>query len=200
MKTFQKIENETLYFSSCKECEAHCCNGEMGTLYAQIILEDFEKVYEKFPILFIYGELGYLKPVILLTNGKEFCRYVENNLCSIYEKRPSICKNYPLSAHLDNSIYIDKNCPAVGDKGTTIVEKGKINKQFNNYSFSNYQARYINTHFCFEEINNKNYLQKAITLNNINFYKFIKDFDDKYVNYHLKSLKNLDDYYFKAQT
>ncbi|SKB74584.1 YkgJ family cysteine cluster protein [Malaciobacter marinus] len=198
MKTFERIENETLFFSSCETCEAHCCDGERGILYTQILLEDFEKVYENFPIVFMYGELGYLKPVILLTNGKEFCRYLENNLCTIYEKRPSTCRNYPLSAHLDNSIYVDKNCPAITNEGTIIVKDGKINKEFNNYSFSDYQIRYINTHFCFHEINNSDNLTKAITLNGIDFYKFVKDFDDKYVSMHLKSLKNIDEYYLKA--
>ncbi len=195
MKSFKKVENETIYFSSCENCEAQCCSGKMGSLYAQIILEDFEKCSKYFPILFMFGELGYLKPVILLSNGKDFCKYIKDLKCSIYENRPSICRNYPLSAHLDNHIYLDTTCPALGDKGKIVFKNGILNKDFNTYKFEEYQENYVKTHFNFENFNKKENLTKAITLKAIDFYKFKEDFNNKFIKLHLQSLKNLDSYY-----
>ncbi|AXX91504.1 zinc/iron-chelating domain-containing protein [Malaciobacter molluscorum LMG 25693] len=196
MKTFEKIKSDTFYFNSCEGCEAKCCDGRFGSLFAQITLEDFEKVYEIFPILFIYGELNFLKPVILLTNGKSLCKYNKDFKCTIYEKRPSICKNYPLSAHLDNSIYIDKSCPALNsNNGLKIVEDGQIKNNFNNYDFHNYQEKYIKMHFYFDKFNKKNNLKPIIFLNNVQFYSFKNNLNDYYIELQIKSLKNIDTYY-----
>ncbi|RXJ99110.1 zinc/iron-chelating domain-containing protein [Arcobacter sp. CECT 8986] len=196
MKTFEKIKSDTFYFDSCDGCEAKCCDGRYGSLFAQIILEDFKEVSEYFPILFIYGELGYLKPVILLTNGNSLCKYNKDFKCTIYENRPSICRNYPLSAHLDNSIYIDKSCPALqSNNGSKIIENEKILNDFNTYDFNNYQEKYINMHIYFDKFNKEENLKPIIFLNNVMFYSFRNSFDDYYINLQMNSLKNLDKYY-----
>ncbi|RXJ86801.1 YkgJ family cysteine cluster protein [Arcobacter sp. CECT 8985] len=195
MKTFEKVENKTYYFSSCDSCEALCCDGREGSLFAQIILEDFEEVYKNFPIVFILGELGFLKPVILLTNGKSLCQYNKDFKCTIYDQRPSICKNYPLSPHLDNSIYIDKTCPATKQRGETIVKNFNINKNLNTYDFDNYQDKYIKTHFHFDKYKNLDNLEKIITLNAVDFYSIKTNSNDYYIDLHHKSLKNINNYY-----
>ncbi len=195
MKSFKKIENETIYFSSCENCESQCCSGKMGSLYAQIILEDFKECSQYFPIVFMLGELGYLKPVILLSNGDDFCKYLKNFNCTIYEKRPSICKNYPLSANLDNHIYLDINCPALGQEGKVVFKNGILNKNFNSYKFEEYQKNYIKTHLNFANYNKKENLIKAITLKGIDFYRFKKDFNNNFIKLHLQSLENLNNYF-----
>lgn len=198
MKTFIPTNDKTFYFSSCKNCEAQCCNGKHGTLFAQIILDDFEKIYKNFPILFIKGELGYLKPVILLTNGNSHCKYVKDFKCTIYEKRPSICQVYPLSVNIDNNYYIDCNCPAVGTKGELIAKHKDINPSFHNEILDNYQDKYIKTHLEFEKLNKEEHLIEAVTIKNITFYKFKSSFNNKYIQLHLESLENLKDKYFKT--
>lgn len=196
MRNFEKCENKAYIFSSCSTCEARCCNGFYETVYAQIILEDFSLVAQKFPIAFIFGELGFLKPVVLLTNGKEFCRYVIDNKCSIYEKRPSVCRVYPLSAHITNEVYIDTNCPAVDNQnGKEIVKNGIIDKDFKDKILEDYQEKYINTHLHFERFNKPEYLKKIITIRDTNFYKFEQCFEDKFLKLHLKSLKFFDEYF-----
>ena len=44
MKTFVNTKNETYYFSSCSTCDARCCDGTRGSLFTQIVLDDFKEV------------------------------------------------------------------------------------------------------------------------------------------------------------
>lgn len=195
MKTFENSKGKNYSFSSCSNCEAKCCNGKLGTVFSQIILEDFYEVYEHFPIVFLFGELGFLKPVILLTNGDSFCKYLKDFKCSIYDKRPSVCKIYPLSPHLTNDIYIDTSCPAVNEGKDLIVENGIVSRNFMHPYLDNYLDKYINMHQYFEKFNNKEKLDFAIKIGNEKFYKFKEDFDDEYIKLHLSSLKNIDKYF-----
>ena len=200
MKHFINSQNKKYTFSTCEGCESNCCDGKTGTIFSQIILDDFKQIYENYPILFIFGELGYIKPILLLTNGKDLCRYVKDSKCTIYEKRSSICKAYPLSAHIDNNIYVDHLCPAVNSdnkNSTVLVENKKINKNFYSKIFDNYQDKYIQTHNELEKFNIKSDFDVAITINGIDFYKYKKQTSNKYLKLHQKSLKLLEDDYFK---
>lgn len=195
MKSFIPISNNNFTFDSCSNCNANCCDGRKGTIYSQVLKEEFEKTYKNFPILFIFGELGFCKPVILLTNGKEFCFYQQNHMCSIYEDRPTVCRTYPLSPNLDNQIYIDITCPEV-NKGNSFLIKNEniIMDSYKNSIFDNYQDKYIETHFEFETLNKEDF-EEAITINDVIFYKYIGDKDSLYINFHKKSLKNLQKYF-----
>jgi len=200
MKQFIETSNKIYNFSSCEICQANCCNGQKGTLFAQIILEDFKEVYENFPIVFIFGELGYIKPVVLLTNGNSFCKYLKEYKCTIYEKRPSICRVYPLSANIDNKIYIDELCPAVDesfDENNYIVKDNAIHKNFDYKTLHEYQDKYIETFHELDQFNKKEDFSLAIQINGIQFFKFKKDVDNKYMQMHQKSLIHLQDGYFK---
>lgn len=197
MHFFKNINDFSYSFSSCECCNAACCDGSKNILYAQIILEDFKLVSKNFPILFIFGELGYAKPVVLLTNGKDFCKYIKNNRCTIYESRPSICRVYPLSANIDNQVYIDQSCPALSMSDKKPVDNTKILKEFDNPILDNYQDKYINTHNQFDQYNQKENFNLVFTINGVKLFKFNKDFDDEYVKLHLKSLKHLESEYFK---
>ena len=199
MKQFEATIDKTYSFSSCEICEAKCCNGKQGTLFSQVILEDFERIYKNFPILFIFGELGYIKPVVILTNGDTFCKYLKNHKCTIYENRPSICRTYPLSANIDEMIYIDVLCPAVDTQvnSTPIIQNQQINKSFDYSTLHNYKDKYIDTFRLFEEFNNKEDFTPTIELNGVVFYKYLKQSEDKYMKMHLESLVHLQDKYFK---
>ena len=140
MKTFIDTTNKSFTFSSCEGCPARCCDGREGSVYSELLLEEFERVSQNFPILFTFGELGFLKANVLLSNGKDFCPYIENHKCTIYEDRPQVCRNYPLSPHLDNNIYIDDSCPAItSENGIDIVRDGIVKDPFYNDSLENYQ-------------------------------------------------------------
>ncbi len=195
MKTFLDTTNKSFTFSSCDGCPSKCCDGKEGTVFSQLILDDFETVSKYFPILFTYGEMGYLKANILFSNGKDFCPYIKNHQCTIYNERPSICRVYPLSPNLDNKIYIDDSCPAINTTyGQQIVDNGKVIDNFMFSTLDNYQDKFINTHIHFEQYNNNKDFTKILTINNIDFYKYIGDKKDFYLDLHLLSLSFLSTY------
>ncbi len=191
MKEFILTKNRDFTFSGCENCEALCCNGKFGTIYSQIILEEFEKVYKNFPILFIFGELDFIKPVVLLTNGDHSCPYLEDYRCSIYQNRPTVCRTYPLSPNLDNQIYIDVTCPEVNKSNSYIIKDNKVLKNFHDEIFEDYQNKYIDTHFEFEKLKKEEF-ETILDIKNISFSKFTGISSSKYIDMHLKSLKNLD--------
>ncbi|WP_321468760.1 YkgJ family cysteine cluster protein [Halarcobacter sp.] len=191
---FTLTTNKQLYFGNCSNCEANCCNGKNGIIFSQIILEDFKKVYERFPIVFIFGNLNYIKPVILLTNGKDYCPYLKDYKCTIYENRPTVCRLYPLSPNLDNQIYFDLNCPEIAykkDNNNLMFKNNKLSENFHNDIFETYQDKYVKTHLEFEKLEKKDF-KKIKTINNLDFYQYIGKVDSKFFKYHQDSLKNLD--------
>ena len=193
IKSFFKAK-ENLYFTSCDTCPARCCDGKEGSIYAQVILLDFEKIYKNFTILFTFGELGYLKPVVLLSNGKDHCIYIKDYKCTVYEERPSICRVYPLSANLDNIIYYDTNCPAISDMGYPLITNNEVAENFNSEILDDYQYKYVLTHREFEPFNNKEEFELIATINHESFYKYIGTKQSSYMDMHLESLKNLKKY------
>ena len=190
MKNFTQIKNLSFSFSSCDSCEAKCCSGLYGSNFSQLLLADFEYVYKNFPILFTFGDLGYLKANVILSKEYEYCKYIKNNKCQIYEKRPSVCRTYPLSPNIDNEIYIDTSCPALV-KGDNFVKNGIINDNINKIPFTNYQDKFIDTHFYLEKFNIEKDFVIALNIKGSNFYKYIKKTNDKYMILHQESLKQL---------
>jgi len=196
MKTFESTSEKKINFTSCEQCDALCCDGARGTTFSQLILDDFNEVFENFPILFLRGNYGYLKPVVLLTNGQTFCPYIKNFQCTIYEKRPSVCRIYPLSPHITDDIFVDTRCPAVSVE--TMSEKTTTfeNINANHPHLVDYQDKYIQMHLYFEKYNKKENLSEAYKINNMVFYKFNESLNDTYIQQHLHSLKQLEKEYF----
>jgi Fe-S-cluster containining protein len=191
LKTFIDTTDKFFHFSSCEGCPARCCDGREGSVYSELLLEEFERVSKNFPILFTFGDLGFLKANVLLSNGKNFCPYIKDHKCIIYEDRPQVCRNYPLSAHIDNKIYIDDSCPAIGIEGISILEKGRVSESFDNSSLHNYQEKFINTHNYLQEFNKKENFDLVVTINGIDFFQYMGDSKDKFIQLHIKSLKNI---------
>jgi len=100
-----------LYFKGCGDC-AKCCEGKFAI--APLILEDFDKVKDYFEIRAVI--LDDIIPVMILTDGKNPCKYLKNGQCEIYENRPPACKIYPFSPYFDD-IFLDLSCDAVGLEG-----------------------------------------------------------------------------------
>jgi len=103
-----------LYFRGCGEC-SKCCEGKF--FLAPLILDDFVKVKPFFEIRAII--IDEIIPVMLLTDGKNPCKYLKNGKCEIYENRPPACKIYPFSPYFED-IFLDLDCDAIvnnmGDK------------------------------------------------------------------------------------
>lgn len=140
------------------------------------------------------GELGYIKPVVLLSNGYEYCPYVKDFKCSIYEQRPSICKAYPLSPHITNDIYYDEGCPAIAKEGFELFKEGQISPHFLSEIFDDYQDKYIQTHLEMEKMNKKEDFEVIMTIKNNVFYKYIGKNESPYISMHQASLKHLSNY------
>ncbi|WP_320036212.1 hypothetical protein [Halarcobacter sp.] len=193
---FKLLDEEELYFGDCKDCHAKCCDGREGIVFSQILLDEFEYIYKNFPIVFIFGGLNYIKPVVLLTNGKSLCPYNIDFKCTIYEKRPSVCRIYPLSTNLDNQIYIDKDCPQVTlqkENKTPLSKNKKLSPYFQNDIFYTYQEKYIETHYEFD-ILDKNDFKEIINIKSMPFYGYFGSHNSKYIDFHKYSLVNLNKY------
>jgi len=136
--------------------------------------------------------MGYLKANILFSDGENFCPYIINHQCSIYDERPSICRVYPLSPNLDNKVYLDDSCPAINNEfGTDIVINGKVTDNFNYSTLENYQDKFIDTHQHLEQFNDKKDFKKVVTIKDMEFYSYVGDKKDFYLDLHLSSLENL---------
>lgn len=201
MRNFENIEGQNISFSSCLECASRCCDGLRGFVIAQIILNEFEYVSKNFPIVFILDQEDFLYPVILLTNGKDFCRYFKDFECQIYEQRPSVCKIYPLSPTLENEIFVDMECPAVKTEDElstncqSMVKEGKVEEVFYNGVFEDFRGEFLKTYFHFKQLNKTENLEFLTQIHGKKFYKFKNDMNDEYIKTHLDSLSFFDCYY-----
>jgi len=173
---------ELLKFKGCEDC-VECCKKPM----APLVLEDFEKVYNYFPIMI--AKLDQLKPVMLLSNDTS-CPYLINSRCSIYDKRPPACKIYPYSPWYD-SILLDLSCNAVGTEGEKLP---LTQEEFKKSAF--YEER-------FENINNKlhktekwiNRIQKKYYKTYFGIDLFFIEGDDIFSEYAKTSLIHINKYF-----
>lgn len=206
MREFKEIDGKNFSFTSCAICTSKCCDGLQGFVYAQITLEDFEEVSKYFPIGFILDSEQFLLPVVLLTNGKNFCKYFHDFDCSIYDQRPSVCKAYPLSPYYENKIHIDKFCPAVEEnynmdtnnkyEGDFIVKNGVVQDKYFHEILDNYEEKFIKTGLHFKDVN-KEKIELLCEIHRKKIYKLNEKVDDKFFNLHQLSLKKFD-YYYKC--
>jgi Fe-S-cluster containining protein len=192
MKDYQKIDDKLLCFSSCQVCDARCCDGKRGSVYSDLLLSEFELVSDNFPILFLRDFLNYLQPVILLSDGSGYCRHLKDFRCSIYNARPSTCRVYPITPEINGDILIDLSCPAVGEVGKHIVNMGTISKGFDSHILHNYVDKFLDTYYQFIDYNKIENLDIAINIKGVNFYKFKDSMNNRFLDIHIKSLKNLD--------
>ncbi|MCV6607801.1 MAG: YkgJ family cysteine cluster protein [Campylobacterales bacterium] len=185
--TFQNTSNKTFYFSSCANCGSKCCAGSENFVLAPLILEDFELVYENFPILFREQD-GLVKASIVLNNGESGCWYLGDNGCNIYSKRPSTCKQFPLSPYFDE-LYIDGNCPAVSEcDGIKMIENNQVLEPFKVDRFDGFNKKLEETDRVLNSFNKENF-QYFLTIKGIALFTYLKKDDNKYIDLHQKSLQ-----------
>lgn len=186
-----------LKFDNCDGCEKNCCTPQGGFSLAPLILDDFEEVYERFPILFAYVNQVF-KVVIILNNGKSDCIYFDRSkmLCGIYDNRPPACIMYPISPLFDD-ICVDTSCKAVGKEGSFLCNKDGFSKNFHHKRVDGFLEKLKYTQKFLNQTRFN--IKKVTNIMDIDLYKFdgkgeIDEEFDKYIDIHLSSLSNLDNY------
>jgi Fe-S-cluster containining protein len=168
---------DLLKFKGCEGC-FECCKKP----FAPLILDDFEKVYENFAIVFV--DLVYIRPVMVIAKN-DVCRYLKDELCTIYEKRPPACRIYPFSPFFDR-LFIDVGCKGVGIEGELLPFDDFENSRFYDKRFENFEKKLLRTNIWLE---NKKF-KKAGQIRGIDYY-IIEKTEDEYDEMHKKSLINL---------
>lgn len=123
----------------CKRC-ALCCgdtkNRDRSVLMMKIeayrisrkTLIDLDELAEK-----IEGFEPYVYQMRKTENGK--CFFLKDNLCSIYQIRPLICRFYPFKLqNLGNNKYVfayTKECPGIGKK--SLLKRDFFEKLFREF-------------------------------------------------------------------
>lgn len=187
--SFVNIKSHDLHFSGCSTCEGDCCNGAKGFAASPLILEDFEAVYQNFPILFsISGQK--LSAYVLLNDGKSYCKYYINQQCSIYLQRPPACKLYPVSPYFEH-IFVDTACPSINQKaGYSVCRDGKLNSAFATKRLEGFVDKLEETHAFFESIHTLENFEHVGNVSGITLFKYIKPSTNRYIQMHIESLKH----------
>ena len=181
---FKNIKEVNLNFNGCQSCPDTCCKDK---LLIPLVLEDFEFVYENFPIVFAYLN-DKLRVFILLSNDGKGCRYLGEKGCGIYEKRPPSCKIYPLSPFFEE-FYVDTSCEAVGENGEFLCSNKGFNQKFYHSRLENFKDKYTKTEkFLFSIDNN---IKKIGNIKEIGIYKYSGEVESEYIKMHNSSLKYL---------
>ena len=122
-------QNSKLSFLDCSGCDAKCCQSNL--IYAS--LYDIEKTTNLFPLFFMIQnhKISLVYFFYYGEDNNEYCPYLTNNLCSVYENRPYACRTYPFS-NKKTDIYYSTTCPHIlenQDSGIKLVKNRQINKQ-----------------------------------------------------------------------
>jgi len=186
-----------LKFSNCEGCTKNCCTPQGGFSLAPLILNDFEEVFERFPILF--AQIGQVfKVVMILNNGRENCIYFNNDakLCTIYDNRPPACVMYPISPLFDD-ICVDTSCKAVGSEGEFLSNADGFSKNFYHKRVDDFYEKLRHTQKFLNQIRfNTAHIMKVagVDLYKINNKDEVDGQFAKYVDMHFSSLDNIKNY------
>lgn len=181
---FTQLTNDTkFHFTNCEGCYK-CCEG-----LAPLIKEDFDEVYERFPIVFARISDTWRALMIFSQPGVP-CRYLENEWCSIYESRPPACKLYPISPY-NNTLQVDNDCPAVGEEGQFLAEGNKIAMEFYHERLDNFPQKYQNTLEGIKGIEQE--LELVGNVGGLDMYKYTGIKKEPWLIQHLQSLKHLSE-------
>lgn len=113
---------------TCEKCDGKCCKYVAIEIDTPESLEDFENIrwYVAHKNINVYVDEDYTWHVEFLTP----CEFLgENNLCGIYEKRPTICREYNQDECLFYNDYEEKftfrNLEEVDDYIEEVFNEGK---------------------------------------------------------------------------
>ncbi|WP_041959356.1 YkgJ family cysteine cluster protein [Sulfurospirillum arsenophilum] len=189
--SFVNIKRHNLYFNGCSECEGHCCNGAKGFAASPLILEDFEEVYQNFPIVFSVNDEADLVVYVMLNDGKGHCKYYSDMKCSIYEHRAPACKLYPVSPYFEH-ILVDTACPSVNfDTGKVICKDSKLNQDFYTQRLENFVAKREATSAFLDSIKHEEYFSYIGEILGLPLFKYAYPSENRYIQMHQASLKHL---------
>ena len=192
--SFRTIAHQRWYFKGCDTCGGACCNGAKGFTAAPLILEDFEAVYQHFPIVFSVKE-NALVAYVLLNDGKGYCPYFEHNRCSIYDQRPPACKLYPISPYFEH-ILVDTSCPSVNAfSGTLVCQNGVLESAFYTQRLENFVAKKEATERFFARLYRPEDFAYLGDVSGLPLYQYIKPHASTYVQMHKASLKHFWNYF-----
>lgn len=188
--SFVNIMERDFYFEGCDECDSRCCDGRQGFSLAPLVLEDFELVYRRFPILFAWLG-GELKAVMMMNDGQSACPYCIERRCTIYEARPPACRIYPLSPYYDE-LLIDTECPAVNSRklGQKIMQEGKP-VPFYHERLENFSSKLEKTKQFLDGINKPEDFQPVGTIGSLKLYRYIGPDESDLIRMHRDSLRHM---------
>ncbi|MEA1916548.1 MAG: YkgJ family cysteine cluster protein [Campylobacterota bacterium] len=177
---------DKIFFKGCSGCENHCCDGSRFK-FSPLILDDFNEVHEKFPIVFAYLN-NELRALMLLAKDDSTCKYYINSCCSIYESRPPACQIYPMSPYYED-VIVDTSCHGTGETGDLLATSNSINSSFYHDRFENFNTKFENTKEFLKIIEKD--LIKFGTNSGIDIYKYVANCNENiYLKMHKESLND----------
>ena len=189
--SFIHIKKEDLYFKGCSTCAGDCCNGAKGFAVSPLILEDFEAVFENFPILFSRRD-EKLMVYVLLNDGEHYCKYYVNHQCSIYEQRAPACKLYPISPYFEH-LFVDTACTSVNRSvGKPLCRDGKLHNDFYTKRLDNFVSKLNATNTFLESINNLTHFDYVGDILGLPLFQYNQSSSNRYIQMHLESLKHFE--------
>lgn len=132
----------------CLSCKANCCKHYDVFIDHEDVLNlsikvgnfsfikkmEYKKSFGYVPRFKLYENGKKKSWVLCLNNPNRVCTFLKNDICTVYDKRPLICKNYPFT-YEDNKVRIVKNlCPV----------KWKLNNEMKEEIENNYKRLLLN--------------------------------------------------------
>ncbi len=126
----------------CSRCALCCGDTENRRRTVLMLKSEAERISKKTTkrVSEFAHKKGNVKPYnyVMKKNSDGKCVFLADNLCTIYDERPLICKFYPFKLdNLSNNEYVfsvTQECPGVG-RGQQL-KKGFFDKLFNEFAES----------------------------------------------------------------
>lgn len=174
---------DELYFSNCSSCVTSCCDGSRY-LFLPLILEDFEEVYQYFPIVFAQID-GEYRALILLVDETGQCRYHQSGICAIYDTRPPGCRLYPITPYYEETL-VDLSCPAVTKEGGNfLASQAHIGNSFYHQRMENFESKRQKSTIYIDQLDSFDLIG---SVGGVTLYKYNGEIRDKYITMHMHSL------------
>lgn len=124
MKAFLRFEYPKHVSFTCNQCSRCCGDTEDEVRHILLLKNDAECISKETLLVTnkfaekVTGSEPYIYEMRKTEKGK--CFFLKNNLCTIYKKRPLICRFYPFQLkNLGSNNYsfsYTNSCPGIGKK------------------------------------------------------------------------------------
>jgi Fe-S-cluster containining protein len=104
----------------CTECTAKCCKNydvfidheDLKNIDIQYIKKiEYHRSFGYVPKFILWSDESKKKWILCLDNPNRVCSFLKDDKCSIYEKRPLICRTYPHYVDNDKVKTMKNLCP-----------------------------------------------------------------------------------------